>query len=227
MALFAWRCRALMKLKCIILVLLALTLITIPVFAENDSFIVKPGENYLCGSSFEISFPFQPSTVSMISRDLYKIFNYVDIHAEAGKGERLLQIRLQIRNLTPTIIKGLDPKSFQLTGYVRDRTLTYVPEIMEPYDFGDYETYRWYSPDQNEWSYLPPLRMEDILLVYRVNPILVNWEIYIAPRAKSGTSYNYGSAIYESIELEPCNTVFCFSSIKNAETGEITKYVIQ
>ena len=226
-----------MKIKCIILVLLALTLITIPVFAENDSFIVKPGENYLCGSSFEISFPFQPTTVSMISRDPFKTLNTaIDplktykiaiIHAEAEKGERLLQIRLQIRNLTPTIMKGLDPKSFQLTGYVRDRTLTYVPEIMEPYDFGDYETYFWYSPDHNEWSYLPPLRMEDILLVYRVNPILVNWEIHIAPRAKSGTSYDYGSAIYEPIELEPCDKVFRFTSIKNAETGEITKYVIQ
>ncbi|GAP39683.1 hypothetical protein [Flexilinea flocculi] len=216
-----------MKLKSMILVLLALNLIAIPVFAENDSVTVKPGENYLCGSSFEISFPFEPSTVSMISRDLYKIFNLTEIHAKAEKGERLLQIRLQIRNLTPTIYKGLDPKSFQLAGYVRDRTLTYIPEIMEPYDFGDYETYVWYSPDHNEWSYLPPLRIEDILLVYRVNPILVNWEIHIAPRAKLGTSYDYGSAIYEPIELDPCDKVFRFTSIKNAETGEITKYVIQ
>lgn len=181
----------------------------------------------MCGDSFEIAFPHQPSTVSMISRSPFKYINYVFVHAEAEKGERLLQIRLQIRNLTPTIFNGLKPESFKLTGYVRDRSLTYVPEIMEPYDYGDYETYLWYSPNHNEWSYLPPLRMDDILLVYRINPILINWELHIAPQAKLGTSNEYGLAIYKPLELDSCDAVFRFASIKNAETGETINYSVQ
>jgi hypothetical protein len=160
----------------------------------------------------------------MISRNPYRVLNIAYIHAEANKGERLLQIRLRIRNLTPRLLKGLKKDSFILQGYVRDRHLTYLPEIMEPYDFGDYENYRFYSPDHHEWSFMPPLRLFDILLVYRINPILVNWEILINPQPKLGTSYDYGIARYNPIELTPCNATFRFSSIQNAETGEIIKY---
>ncbi len=216
-----------MKQKLIILILLVLHLNFFSVSAHNNTVVVKPGEKYICGDSFEISIPNQPSTTSIVSRSPYKHINVVYVHAEAGKGERLLQIRVQIRNLTPTIFNGLKPQSFMLTGYVRDRSIQYAPEIMEPFDYGNYEAYTLYSPNHNEWSYLPPLRMDDILLVYRINPILVNWELRISPQAKLGTSYEYGSASYEPIDLEPCDAIFKFPSIINSETNEVTKYTIQ
>ena len=194
------------------------------VLSAQADVVVKHGESYMCGDSFEVIFPDQPSTTSMVSRDPYKYINAVYVHAEAGKRDRLLQIRIKLRNLTPTLFKGLNPKSFQLTGYIRDRELTYTPEIMEPYDYGNYEAYTYYSPDHNSWSYLPPLRMDDILLVFRVNPILVNWELRVVPQATYGTSYEYGNAYYEPIELDPCDAVFQFTSIRNAETGVITTY---
>ncbi len=213
-----------MNKKGILFILVLTALLTFAVGA-NAQTVVKHGESYMCGDTFEVIFPDQPSTTSMVSRDPYKIINVIYVHAEAGKNERLLTVRVKIRNLTPTIFKGLDPESFQLTGYVRDRSLTYTPEIMEPYDFESYWTYMYYSPELNSWSYLPPLRMDDILLVYRVNPILVNWELRVNPQAMYGTSYEYGNAVYEPIEgLESCDAVFQFESIRNSETGEITKY---
>ena len=208
-----------------ILFILVLTALLAFAVGANAQTVVKHGESYMCGDTFEVIFPDQLSTTSMVSRDMYRDYGYPVVHAEAGKNERLLQVRIKIRNLTPTIFKGLDPESFQLTGYVRDRSLTYTPEIMEPYDYGNYEAYLYYSPDYNSWSYLPPLRMDDILLVYRVNPILVNWELRVNPQATYGTSYEYGNAVYEPIEgLESCDAVFQFESIRNSETGEITKY---
>ena len=223
-----------MNRKGILFVLVLTALLTFAVGA-NAQTVVKHGESYMCGDTFEVVFPDQLSTTSMVSRDPYKYldkfyedfysYTIADVHAEAGKNERLLLVRIKIRNLTPTIFKGLDPDSFQLTGYVRDRSLTYTPEIMEPYDFGSYETYTYYAPEHNSWSYLPPLRMDDILLVYRVNPILINWELRVNPQATNGTSYEYGNAVYEPIEgLESCDAVFQFESIRNSETGEITKY---
>lgn len=210
------------KLNLIFVCVVLLMLITV-LSAEADV-VVKHGESYMCGDSFEVIFPDQPSTTSMVSRDPYKYINAVYVHAEAGKRDRLLQVRIKLRNLTPTLYKGLSPKSFQLTGYVRDRKLTYTPEIMEPYDYGSYEAYTVFSPDHNSWSYLPPLRMDDILLVFRVNPILVKWELRVAPEATNGTSYEYGNAYYEPIDLEPCDAVFQFTSIRNAETGAVTTY---
>ncbi len=214
-----------MKRKGILFLPVLLALLFLAVGADAQT-LVKHGESYMCGDTFEVIFPDQPSTTSMVSRNPYKYINVIHVHAEAGKNERLLQIRVKIRNLTPTIFRGLDPESFQLTGYVRDRSLTYTPEIMEPYDYGSYETYAFYSPEHNSWSYLPPLRMDDILLVYRVNPVLVNWELRVNPQATYGTSYEYGNAVYEPIEeLEACDAVFQFESIRNSETGAVTTYI--
>ena len=213
-----------MNKKGILFILVLTALLTFAVGA-NAQTVVKHGESYMCGDTFEVIFPDQPSTTSMVSRDPFKYINAVYVHAEAGKNDRLLQIRVKIRNLTPTIYKGLNPESFQLTGYVRDRSLTYTPEIMEPYDYGSYETYGYYASDHNSWSYLPPLRMDDILLVFRVNPILINWELRVNPQASYGTSYEYGNAVYEPIEeQESCNAVFQFESIRDSETGQVTTY---
>ena len=72
---------------------------------------------------------------------------------------------------------------------------------------------------------LPPLRMEDILLVYRVNPILINWELHIQPQAASELTLSYGGAEYPEMDPDPCDGIFRFYSIRNAETGEIIKYL--
>lgn len=122
------------------------------------------------------------------------------------------------------LYKGLTKDSFLLKGYLRDRYVIYEPEIMEPYDFGCYDSYILYSPNHSEWSYLPPLRMEDIILVYRVNPLLINWELHVKPQAKSGTSNSFGPAVYEPKEQETCDAIFKFAAIRNGVTGATITY---
>lgn len=201
------------------LILTILFLLLIPfrnVSAGEPSVIVDHRETYMCGDSFEITIPDQPSTTSQVTRAS-------SIQAEAGPDERLLQIRVTIRNLTSSVYNGLSLDSFQLTGYVRDRSLSYTPEIIQSYDYT-------YGSSGSSFSspsglVLPPLRMEDILLVYRVNPILVNWELHIRPEPMNGLSDGYGSADYPEMDPDPCDGVFQFFSIRNAETGEIIKYL--
>lgn len=184
--------------------------------AAEPTVIVQHGETYMCGDSFEITFPDQPSSTSMISRS-------GSVHAGFDTDTRLLLVRIIIRNLTPEVINGLSPESFKLTGYVRDRSLTYSPEVMESFDY-TYGT-NGSSHSSADGFVIPPLREEDILLVYRVNPILLNWELLVEPKSAKETSAKYGTAVYEPMDLDPCKALFQFYSIINAETGAITKYL--
>ena len=184
--------------------------------AAESTVIVQYRNSYMCGDSFELTFPDEPATTSMISR-------VSSVHAAAGSDERLLQVRVVIRNLTPTVMNGLSPESFKLRGYIRDRSIAYTPEVVESYDY-TYGT-NGSSHSSADSFVIPPLREEDILLVYRVNPILLNWELEVEPQSAKDVSNQYGTVVYDSMELEPCKGIFQFYSIRNAETGEITKYI--
>ena len=88
---------------------------------------VKFGETYMCGDSFEISFPDQISTSSLLSRNLPNLdpAKFSIVQAEAGKRDKLLLIRVKIRNLTPTVYyRGLNRNSYKLTGYVRNHYIS-------------------------------------------------------------------------------------------------------
>ena len=184
--------------------------------AAESTVIVQYREPYMCGDSFEVTFPDEPSTTSMISRS-------GSVHAKSDPETRLLLVRVVIRNLTPEVINGLAADSFKLTGYVRDRSLSYTPIVMESYDY-TYGT-NGSSHSSADGFVIPPLREEDILLVFKVNPILLNWELLVEPRSAKEVSGTYGTAVYPTMELDPCKGLFQFFSIRNAETGEITKYV--
>lgn len=184
--------------------------------AGEPSVIVSHGESYMCGDSFEITIPDQPATVSQVTRASA-------VQAEAGPDDRLLTVRVMIRNLTSSVFTGISPESFLLTGYVRDRSLSYTPEVMQSYDYTYGSSGSSYTSADR--FVLPPLRMEDILLVYRVNPILINWELHIQPQAASELTLSYGGAEYPEMDPDPCDGIFQFYSIRNAETGEIIKYL--
>lgn len=202
-----------------LLIPIIVLLVFIPVHADQA---VSPfyGEKYICGDSFEIIFPDEPVFTSAIVRNPGgKV-----IQARAGKYDILLEIRLQIRNLSPIVYEGLAPDSLQLVGYVRGRPVTYVPEIMEPYDYGGRGSYTMYDKMYYKDRVFPPLRKYDMILVYRVNPILRDFELHINPRSTSETADHYLDAQYHDMDLEPCDGIFMLTTVKNIETGEIIKY---
>ncbi len=204
-----------MKKHPVFFVFILIFLITAAAAADSEV-LLNHAVSYMCGDTFEISIPDRPSTTSMISRS-------GSVQAEAGVGERLLLVHVIFRNLTPTVFNGLTVNSFTLKGYVRDRSLTYTPIIFQSYD------YTYGSSGSTVTSAgsltLPPLRQENILLVFQVNPILINWELYFRPDSAKDPEYTFENATYEPMDQQPCEGVFLFTSILNAETGEITKYI--
>lgn len=184
--------------------------------AADSAVNVTPGITYMCGDSFEITIPDQPMTASQVTRAS-------SVQAEAGPDERLMMVRVSFRNMTAAVYNGFTPDSFTLTGYVRDRAMNYTPVVFQSYD------YAYGSSGSAVTSAggltMPPLREEDILLVFRVNPILINWELHFKPESQGELTYEFDNARYEEQNLAPCDGVLRFTSIRNAETGEITNYI--
>ena len=189
--------------------------------AENET-LVTTGERYICGDSFEVIFPDEIYVTHMITRQPPR--KVPKIHITAGKDDILLAVRLKLRNLTPEVYKGLRTSSFTLTGYVRNQPHSYTAEIWEPYDYGNYDSYFSYSKTYYKHEDLAPLRQIDMLLVFRVNPILRDWELMVEPKTRDESVYTYLDADYEEMKLERCKAVFQFRQLYNAETFEITKY---
>lgn len=197
--------------KSLFVLLFAILLSVSAAAAEETTITVIQYENYMCGDQFEISFPEVIVTSSMVS-------NASRVHANAEKDERMLQVRMKIRNMTSEVLCGMSKESFQLIGHVRDRSITYYPEVINNTDYfgsGNYYTY----------DNLPPLRMIDILLIYRVNPILINWELRFAPQVGGGSNYTLKTVSYEPMDWEPCQGLFQFPLIRTGETGELTRFV--
>lgn len=197
----------------ILLFIILSSAIVLPVSAEDTEYQVIPVEqwtNYMCGNTFEISFPDVISTGSMFT-------NAGTIQATAEKDKTLLQIRIQLRNMTSSIFSGITTESFKLTGYVRDRSISYYPEIILNTDY-------FGSGNYYAWDQLPPLRLADILLIFRVNPILINWELTFDPEFTGSPSYQLGRITYEPSKTEPCSGLFQFPVMRNLETNVLTTY---
>ncbi len=202
--------------KHLTLITLFLILLAASSAAAADSLVtVNPVITYMCGDSFEITLPDMPATTSQITRG-------TSIQAEAAYGERLMMVRVIFRNLTPEVYRGLSADSFTLKGYVRDRSISYRPEIFQSYDYA-YGSSGSAVTSASSLT-MPPLRQEDILLVFRVNPILINWELHAEPKPIGETVYEYDNARYEPMMLQRCEGTFRFTSVRNAETGEIIYY---
>ena len=197
--------------KHLIFVLFAVLLSVSAAAADEPTVIVTQYENYMCGDQFEISFPEVIVTSSQVS-------NASRVHANAEKDERLLSVRIKLRNMTSDILRGMSKESFQLIGHVRDRSISYVPEVITHTDYfgsGNYYTY----------DNIPPLRMVDIMLIYRVNPILINWELRFSPQVGGDSNYTLKTVSYEPMDWEPCEGLFQFPLMRTGETGDLTRFV--
>ena len=194
------------------LVLTMLLICFLPAAADTDLPVIDVDHrvSYMCGDTFELSFPDVISTGTMFT-------NASMIQATAKKDESLLQVRIQIRNMTTSFFHGIDSQSFRLTGYVRDRSLSYTPEIILNTDYFGRGNYF-------NWDQLPPLRQADILLVFRVNPILINWELTFVPQLTADVNYEFERVTYKPMKADPCAGLFRFSSVRNLETGVLTTF---
>ncbi|MBQ6481747.1 MAG: hypothetical protein IJI45_11565 [Anaerolineaceae bacterium] len=180
--------------------------------ADSDLQIIPVDQkaHYMCGDTFELAFPDVLSTGHMFT-------NSGQIQANADADELLLQVRIQMRNMTSGMFHGISTDSFKLTGYVRDRSISYYPETIINTDyFGQGNYYNW---DQ-----LPPLRIADILLIYRVNPILINWELAFEPKMTGDQTYDFEGVTYKQAYAAPCSGLFQFSAVRNLENNALTTF---
>ena len=199
-----------MKRNLILPVFFLIMTVFLPVLAD-DGVLVDYKARYVCGDTFELSLPEPPATSSQVT-------NAGTIQAEANSDDTLMQVRVRMRNLTHAVLKGMGKDSFQLTGYVRDRSLSYTPEVIIHTDY--FSAANFYT-----WDQLPPLRMADVLLIFRVNPVLINWELLIDLDADTNVSYEMANVSYQPKSgLRPCKALFQFDRIQNLETKKITYY---
>lgn len=201
---------------CVMFILASLTL---PAAAKQAIQVVY-GETYLCGDSFEVIMRGEPVFTTALTRSPGSKV----LQIKAGKEDILLEVRLQLRNLTPIVYDGLAPESFTLVGYVRGKPISYLPEIMEPFDYGPKRGYRMYDKMYYKTQPYPPLRFIDMILVYRIDPIVRDFEIHLNPQGTNGTSTSYLDAEYHEMDLRPCDGILQITTVRNIETGEITKY---
>ena len=66
--------------------------------------------------------------------------------------------------------------------------------------------------------------MADVLLVFRVNPILINWELEVDLHSEKKLKYGYGDVEYEQLPFEECHGVFQFARLQDLETRLYTTY---
>lgn len=190
-----------------------------PVCAEREVHVLN-NETYYCGDSFEVIFPDEPVTISLVTRNPGSKV----VQAKPDRDTILLEVRVKLRNLSNLVYNGLSPESFKLVGYIRGKPLTYLPEIMEPYDYGPKESYTLYDKMYYKDYVLAPLRKIDMILVYRINPIVLDLEIHMNPKGTDGTDSRYLDGEWGEMDLEPCDGVFQFLTIHDAETGEQTSF---
>ena len=197
-----------------------LAVLSLPAAAKQAIQVVY-GEIYLCGDSFEVVMRGEPVFTTALTRSPggSKV-----LQIKAGKYDILLEVRLQIRNLTPIVYQGLAPESFTLVGYVRGKPVSYLPEVMSPFDYGPKRGYRMYDKMYYKDQPYPPLRLLDMILVYRIDPIVRDFEIHLNPQGTKGTATSYLDAEYHEMDLEPCDAYLHITTVRNIETGEITKY---
>lgn len=115
-------------------------------------------ETYMCGDAYTFKIGAQPQMMSQI---VVTVLDYDQVQpypnpvysespfiVELGKQTEedvILLFRVYLRNLNKDTVHGLSPESFILTGKVRDRKITYTPEIFLPYDYYDWVFYTIYG----------------------------------------------------------------------------------
>ena len=204
----------------ILCVMFALAALVLPAAAREKIQVVY-GETYLCGDSIEVVMRGEPVFTTAITRSPGGS-KVLQIHE--GKYDTLLEVRLEMRNLSPIVYQGIAPETFTLVGYVRGRPVTYLPEMMTPFDYGPKGGYRMYDKMYYRDQPYPPLRKIDMILAYRIDPIVRDFEIHLNPKGTKGETDVYLDAQYHEMDLAPCDAYLQITTVRNIETGEITKY---
>ena len=181
---------------------------------------VYNGETYYCGDTLEVIFPDEPVTTTEITRNPGSKV----VQARADKNTTLFEVRVKVRNISNVVFNGMTPDSFKLVWYVRGRQVTYLPEIMEPFDYGGRFFYKLYDKMHYKDYVFAPLRQIDMVLVYRIKPFVRDLELHINPKGTDGTTDHYLDATWGEMDLEPCDGVFQFITIHDAETNVRTKF---
>ena len=189
--------------------------------AQQEVHVIN-GRNYFCGDSLEVIFPNEPTLTTEFTR---KNGWWSDVHTRADKDSILLKVRIKVRNMSNVVYNGLQPASFRLVGYVRGKPVDYYPEVMEPFDYGDWFTYyNWYDKMYYTFTAFPPLHMIDMILVYRIHPFVRDLEMHIFPMANNGTTDQFMDASYGEMELEPCDGIFQFLTIRDEANDLMIRY---
>ena len=197
--------------KMIVFIVLNIILTAFSAAGAEDTVLAVDLESYMCGDVLEIMFPEVPSTSSMVS-------NASQVQAVADPDERLLQVRITLQNKSTSLVQGISKDNFSLTGYVRDRSVTYKPEMVLNTDY-------FGSGNYYELNAIPPMRMIDVLLIYRVKPTLVNYELTIDTSSASLNKYEMQNVSYPLQSTgELCKGTFQFQAIRTLETGLFTRY---
>ena len=211
------------------------------------------GETYLCGDAYTARIVTQPQMMAKIGE---KIQHYVyvynpqtnsysqfQINVQFGaqtEEDVMLMIRLQLRNLNAHTVQGLSPRSFVLSGKVRDRIIEYEPEVMIPFIMEDddwrlpmirqgveafrlnrttpdtitYDINQYWNPWLMSEKNIDSMRVWEIRLVYRVPSWLVGWDLHINPQP-----------MVDDEELKTCDLTLHLPTIINEITRETYKYI--
>lgn len=231
---------------------------------DPDSFITTFGKPYTCENQYEITVVSRPVIVNFLNRDTgkdtFKVINGQTIQlnpvfdsARRDDSGTLFQMRIKFRNLTYKSMPGLSKSSFILSGYVRDRKISYKPILVQRYDWPEYSwSYeRYWNIENPSWMTLDPLRELDILVIFQVHPFLYNWELTVLPqpiygytdpeilefeeytgvsnwRSGKGRSVSdAGGVIFSYPDITPtdCRLVFRLTEVENTNTGVVMRTI--
>lgn len=183
-----------------------------------ESMPITYDNTYNIENQFEINVVTRPVISGFVNRDTGKDFPYIlpdgrtvmlnPVYESARNEDNgtLFVMRVKFRNLTHKSFLGLAKNSFMLSGYVRNRRVTYpAPILIQRYDWaeGAWRNERNWDIENENWMTLEPLRELDLLVIFQVHPFLHNWEftVYPHPPIEYGEpdSYDFGlPAVYSS-----------------------------
>lgn len=224
------------------------------VFSEDNEMVTDIDQSYICGDSFEIRFPFDPTIVNYTYWRDYSIDPYpytistkppdVDVSViydislgQPDNGESMVQIRVVMRNLTANVLNGLSKNSFILRGYMPDGSvLEYKPIAMPAYDREHKGYYDKYHLNLYEELEIRPLDIIDTLLVYIIPEELTDFEVAVNPVSdktspdlvwKSKTA-DYSEAAEERRNNQrECDGIFKFRGATELETGRFIHFNLE
>ena len=231
-----------------------------------DSIVATFNETYNCGDQFEINVVTRPTISGVVNRDTGKDFPaklpdgrtvYLNPVYESARNEdngTLFVMRIKFRNLTHKSFAGVKKSSFMLSGYVRNRRISYYPVMVQHYDWleGNWSLESGWDIESRWDLTLQPLRELDLLVIFQVHPFLYNWELTVSPEpydyyeepesfqftppvnsvynptfGKSKPIMDAGGTVitYPTVEPKECSIVLRLTEVMNTTTDTVMKTI--